>query len=75
MSHYSSVEWIWQNNDWPEFYWQEETVLPRLRDVRFSLGILLGKASSTQKDKENASALNTLLENIITSLRYRGGAP
>ena len=72
MPHYSSIEWIWTNNDWPEFHWQEEAVLPRLRDVRFSLGILLGKASSTQKYKEDASALNTLLENIITSSAIEG---
>ncbi len=72
MTHYSSVDWIWQSNDWPEFYWQDEAVLPRLRDVRFSLGVLLGKASSTPRDNEDASTLNTLLENIITSSAIEG---
>ena len=72
MTDYSSNKWIWQNSDWPEFYWQEEAVLPLLRNVRFSLGILLGKASTTQGEKEEASALNTLLENIITSSAIEG---
>ncbi|KEQ15099.1 Fic family protein [Endozoicomonas numazuensis] len=72
MTDYSSTQWIWQKSDWPEFHWQEESVLPLLRKVRFSLGILLGKASSTQGDDEDASALNTLLENIITSSAIEG---
>ncbi|WP_448217144.1 Fic family protein [Endozoicomonas sp. 2B-B] len=72
MTDYSPTLWIWQNKDWPQFYWQEEAVLPLLREVRFSLGVLLGKASTTQNDTAGASALDTLLENIITSSAIEG---
>ncbi|WP_422412765.1 MULTISPECIES: Fic family protein [unclassified Endozoicomonas] len=72
MTDYSPTLWIWQNKDWPQFCWQEEAVLPLLREVRFSLGVLLGKASTTQSDKAEASALDTLLENIITSSAIEG---
>ena len=40
-----AIEWIWQHEDWLDFHWQEEAILPLLRQARFSLGILLGKAS------------------------------
>ncbi|WOG30247.1 Fic family protein [Endozoicomonas sp. 8E] len=72
MTDCSPTLWIWQNKDWPQFHWQEEAVLPLLREVRFSLGVLLGKASATQCDKAEASALDTLLENIITSSAIEG---
>ena len=72
MHDLSGIKWVWQHEDWPDFHWQEEAILPLLRKVRFNLGILLGKASSTHYDSENSSTLNTLLENIITSSAIEG---
>ena len=43
-----------------------------LRSTRLKLGVLLGKASANGDSSDNHSALNTLLENIITSSAIEG---
>jgi Fic family protein len=56
--------WIWQSPNWTDFQWQDELILPRLRDTRLKLGVLLGMASL---DKSTEQSLDTLLANIIAS--------
>ena len=58
--------WIWQQADWPNFIWDEKVIEPKLRDIRFHQGMLLGKMSSQPKDQKQ-SMLDTLLANIIHS--------
>ncbi|NBM93208.1 Fic family protein [Proteus sp. G2662] len=58
--------WIWQQADWPNFIWDEKVIEPKLRDIRFHQGMLLGKMSSQPKDQRQ-SMLDTLLANIIHS--------
>lgn len=59
--------WIWQQTDWPEFRWDDARVQPLLREVHLNLGVLLGRAGSVGGDLDAATALDTLLQNIITS--------
>ncbi len=59
--------WIWQQPDWPNFHWQDEILQPLLRKVRLKQGILLGKAGSIDGDIALETALDNLLQNIITS--------
>jgi Fic family protein len=56
--------WIWQSPSWTDFQWQDELILPRLRDTRMRLGGLLGKASLNTSTEQS---LDTLLANIIAS--------
>lgn len=56
--------WIWQSPSWTDFQWQDELILPRLRDTRLKLGVLLGKASLNTSTEQS---LDTLLANIIAS--------
>ncbi len=65
-------KWIWQQADWPNFAWQEQQVQPVLRQVRLTLGILLGKASTSSNITSPELALETLLQNIITSSAIEG---
>ncbi|MDL4914509.1 MAG: Fic family protein [Enterobacterales bacterium endosymbiont of Blomia tropicalis] len=60
-----AIRWIWQQADWPHFYWQNAQLLPRLRQVQHVRGMLLGRAS-LHSDKE-AQTLDTLLANILSS--------
>jgi len=60
-----NTEWIWQQADWPLFYWQDDVLLPRLRQLQQQRGILLGRASLQASDDEQT--LNTLLSNILSS--------
>jgi len=63
--------WIWQQADWPNFIWDEKVIEPKLRDIRFHQGMLLGKMSSQPKDQMQ-SMLDTLLANIIHSSAIEG---
>jgi len=57
--------WIWQRPDWPHFHWQDEKVLPRLRQLQQMRGELLGRASVA--DNSDRQTLDTLLTNILSS--------
>lgn len=46
--------WIWQQADWPSFIWDEKVIEPKLRDIRFHQGVLLGKMSSQPKDQKQS---------------------
>ncbi len=63
--------WIWEQEDWPNFTWDSKLIEPKLRDVRFHQGILLGKMSSQTKD-QNQSMLDTMLANIVHSSAIEG---
>jgi Fic family protein len=65
----STKKWIWQSPSWTDFQWQDELVLPRLRDIRVKLGLLLGKASLTASNTSDCAekSLDNILANIIAS--------
>lgn len=63
-----TANWIWQQQGWPHFCWQNEPLQPRLRAAQRNLGLLLGTHSAhgstlAQQDQ----ALDTLLANILAS--------
>ena len=63
-----TANWIWQQQGWPHFCWQDEPLQPRLRAAQRNLGLLLGTHSAhgstlAQQDQ----ALDTLLANILAS--------
>lgn len=57
--------WIWQQQAWPQFSWQETQLLPRLRQLQQKRGMLLGRASVAENSE--AQTLDTLLTNILSS--------
>ncbi len=64
--------WIWVRPNWHDFKWQDEQVLPLLRRVRLKQGQLLGKAGIVNDDSNIENALDTLLQNVITSSAIEG---
>lgn len=62
--------WIWQRPGWPRFIWSDEAVAARLRGVRLGMGVLLGMATASGLDGEQA--LDALLANIIASSAIEG---
>lgn len=69
---YRRITWIWQQPDWPDFYWQDTLIQPLLRAVRLKQGILLGKAGAVNGESKPEAALDMLLQNIITSSAIEG---
>ena len=72
MTDNNTLTWIWQQPDWPHFHWQEEHIQPMLRKVRLKQGILLGKTGAICDEFTLESALDNLLQNIITSSAIEG---
>ncbi len=68
----SIYKWLWQSPEWPNFQWQDHTILPLLRSVRLQLGVLLGKAGAVTKNDNLEAALDALLNNIVTSSAIEG---
>lgn len=58
------TQWIWQHSDWPAFYWQDETVLPLLRQLQRKSGVLIGRSEMQDEDRQT---LDALLSNILAS--------
>ena len=75
MAHHTTT-WIWQHPDWPRFTWQAAKIQPRVRACWRDLGILLGRAgalaAADDQDAEARAALDTLLQNIVTSSAIEG---
>ncbi|OBT16291.1 cell filamentation protein Fic [Vibrio sp. UCD-FRSSP16_10] len=63
--------WIWQQETWPKFSWDKNTIEPIIRQTRLNQGILLGKIYAHSQD-EKASMLDTLLANIVHSSAIEG---
>lgn len=58
-------DWIWQQENWTNFYWQDERVLPITRHIHQKIGILLGQ-SQYETDKTQLT-LDNLLANLVSS--------
>lgn len=64
--------WIWQQAQWPEFYWSDSTLQSKLRQVRLLQGQLLGQYSAANLTDTPETALDSLLENILSSSMIEG---
>ena len=57
-------QWIWQQSGWPDVHWQEEFVLPLLRQLQRKTGVLVGRSEVQDEDRQT---LDALLANILAS--------
>jgi Fic family protein len=58
-------DWIWQSDNWINFTWEDEIILPKTRQIHQKIGILLGQ-SQHDLAKEQFT-LDTLLANLVAS--------
>ncbi len=68
----NQTAWIWNHPQWPHFVWVDEVILPLLQAVRLKQGVLLGKAGAVSSENDPKVALDTFLQNIITSSAIEG---
>lgn len=66
------LNWIWQHSDWPHFRWQTERLASLLRCCSQAQGQLLGMLGAAGADASALTALDALLQNIITSSAIEG---
>lgn len=66
------AKYIYENLDFPDFYWDSEKILVPLSEVRFLQGRVLGKMQSLGFDIQQESNLLLLEKEIITSSEIEG---
>ncbi len=64
--------WIHENNNWPDFSWENEKVLPVLVRVRHLQGRLLGRMEGLGFSLKQEASLNTLTRDVVTSSAIEG---
>lgn len=64
--------WIWQQADWARFHWRLEQLHLQLGEAHKRLGVLLGRMGGFGKPVDAESALDALLQNIVTSSAIEG---
>ena len=67
-------QWIWQQENWPEFRWNTNALAVTLREVTQLQGTLLGKAGAITANNSAESNLDALLQNIVQSSAIEGEA-
>ena len=67
MTHY-----IWQNEEWPEFRWNDAVLLKPLGECRLRQGTILAKMSSLGFDCEQEAQRDILIEEAITTSAIEG---
>ena len=64
--------YIWQQPDWPKFFWSAEALAAALRACQQAQGRLLGMVDAAARDDQARSELDALLQNIVTSSAIEG---
>ena len=64
--------YIYQNNKWPEFTWDQEQVLARLSKAKLAQGLLLGKMGSLGFRLREEAVLDVLTQDIVKSSEIEG---
>ncbi len=63
--------WIWQQQNWPNFTWDDAALAPLLRELSYNQGLLVGRMG-VQTAQQKQQTLDTLLANIIHSSAIEG---
>lgn len=69
-NHAPATLWIWQQLDWPAFIHKDAALAPLLRQCQLAQGQLSALAGVLPED--GRQALDTLLQNIVTSSAIEG---
>lgn len=64
--------YIYENTEWPKFYWNQEKILKKLAEVKLSQGMLLGKMQMLGFDLSEEANLIALTEDVLKSSEIEG---
>jgi len=65
-------KYIYQLKNWPDFKWNQETIIPKLIAVRHRQGLLLGKMGNLGFMIKEEAILNTLTLDVLKSSEIEG---
>jgi Fic family protein len=66
--------YIWQDNDWPHFRWNESEIVYRLAEVRNHQGLLLGRISTLGFEVQSSAMLEAMTSDVASSSEIEGVA-
>ncbi|PKL78497.1 MAG: DUF4172 domain-containing protein [Ignavibacteriae bacterium HGW-Ignavibacteriae-4] len=66
------TKYIHQRNEWPNFKWDNETLLPYVSKVRDLLGRLIGRMEGIGFELREEAVLNTITDDIIKTSEIEG---
>ena len=61
------MRYIYQNANWPKFYWNNDSILPTLLKTKQSQGEIIGKMKMVGFDSQNQAMLTSVTQTILTS--------
>ena len=64
--------YIYENQNWPEFTWENEAILPLLSAVRYHQGIIVGKMGAFGFELKNQANLEILTIDILKTTEIEG---
>lgn len=64
--------YIWQQQDWPRFHWNEARIKPYLDAVRLLQGRLLGRTDVAPEHTDLAVEMDALIQNAIRTSEIEG---
>lgn len=64
--------WIFENQDWPNFTWNENILSQKLALIRYRQGLLLGKMENIGFELRQEASLKTLTDDVIKSTAIEG---
>jgi Fic family protein len=66
------AKYIYQKQDWPNFFWDSETLLTLLTEVRNRQGRIVGKMSALGFELKNQANLEILTQDVLNSNEIEG---
>jgi Fic family protein len=64
--------WIYKHQDWPNFTWNTERLAPKLADLRYRQGLLLGRMEGLGFELKREASLTTLTSDVVKSSAIEG---
>jgi len=64
--------YIWQNIDWPNYYWDANALMTLLSDVRNLEGRVIGLMNGLGFDLQSSTALDVMTEDVLRSSEIEG---
>lgn len=64
--------WIYENNDWPNFYWDTDELSTQLAEIRYQQGLLIGRMEGLGFDLRREASLRTLTSDVVMSSAIEG---
>lgn len=64
--------YVYQYTDWPQFYWDNEVILPLLSEVRHLQGRLIGKMETLGFTLRSEAVLETITNDVLKTSEIEG---